>query len=252
MTADRPSPFRVLHDTVLNWAGDVVWLLPHQVQDHHVPLEGDPKPPVAPTTRDADMPTHLERINDWPGTDASGEGTSIWHPEGMQQPAPEADMTPEEMLADLKEFFRPIREHAMHMLERAKQPLPPVPTTRSIMAQQAASDPMIADGIAPAPGEPVETKAYSDVIVPPPVVTPVPSPSLVPPTEAIPPDAHETVLPYKPVLTKGLAGEDRWDVVDAAGHSAGYVKDEPNSEAGAQARADFLNSEPNAPASTDA
>lgn len=37
-------------------------------------------------TRGDDRRTHIMRINDWPGSDASGEGTAIWHPEASQDP----------------------------------------------------------------------------------------------------------------------------------------------------------------------
>jgi hypothetical protein len=204
-----PSRFRLLRDTALNWVGDIVWLLPHQVMDHHAPADGDAKTLFAATARDADVPTHLERINDWPGTDASGEGTSIWHPEGCQQPAAEIDMTPEQF-ADLKDFLKPVRDFAIYALEQARLPAP-----------------MTA------------TKAYSDGAT---EAGTMPMPELSPAQrDALPPNGPAVVLPYSAVPTKGLAGEDRWDVVDAAGHSAGYVNDKENTQAGAEALAAFLN-----------
>lgn len=213
MTDIQPSRFRVLVDTTLNWAGDIVFLLPHQVREHHAPAETDPRPLVAATVRDADIPTTLERINDWPGTDASGEGTNIWHPEGRQQPIPEFEMTPEQMLADLKEFFKPMRDYAIYQLEQAKLPPPPVLTTRSIMAEQAAAS---------------EAVSNTDTVVA--------------------DDSYGTPLgtvgPYSVVTAKGLAGEDRWDVVDASGTSTGYIGEADNSEDGAKAHAEFLNGGP--------
>lgn len=38
------------------------------------------------TRNEIDRRTHIERINDWPGSDASGEGTARWHPSGTQDP----------------------------------------------------------------------------------------------------------------------------------------------------------------------
>jgi hypothetical protein len=79
MTDIQPQRYRLLQDTALNWSGDVVWLTPGQVRDHHVLVTDEIPASSAETVRGADLPTTIERINDWPGTDASGEGTAIWH-----------------------------------------------------------------------------------------------------------------------------------------------------------------------------
>lgn len=209
----QPSRFRVMVDTALNWAGDIVFLLPHQVRDHHTPAETEPRPIVAATVRDADLPTKLELINDWPGTDASGEGTNIWHPEGRQQPIPEFEMTPEQMLADLKAFFQPMRDYAVYQLEQAKLPPPAPLTTRSILAEQAAASEAMSNS-----GTVIADDSYGQSV--------------------------GTVGPYSVVTAKGLAGEDRWDVVDASGTSTSYIGEKDNSEDGAKAHAAFLNGSP--------
>ncbi len=76
-------------------------------------------------------------------------------------------MTDEQMAA-LQEFMRPIRDLAIHELERAKQPIPVMPTTRSILAQQTAeaeaarqADPL-PDGAPDPLAPPLETRHYAD------------------------------------------------------------------------------------------
>jgi hypothetical protein len=60
----------------------------------------------------------------------------------------------------------------------------------------------------------------------------------------LPVEPDGTTRPYSAVTAKGLAGEDRWDVVDANGISTRYIGETDNSEDGAKARAAFLNTEP--------
>lgn len=44
--------------------------------------------------RNEDRRTHIERINDWDGNDASGEGTCIYHPFGREAEAFHVAPTP--------------------------------------------------------------------------------------------------------------------------------------------------------------
>src|ERR1700733_13926150 len=74
-------------------------------------------------------------------------------------------------------------------------------------------------------------------------------PVVVPPVgAALPDDSYGTPVgttgPYTVVTAKGLAGEDRWDVVDSAGVSTGYVNEDVNTQAEAEAQAAFLNGGP--------
>lgn len=78
------AQYRVLKDTTLHWTGDIIWLEPEHVQDHHEPVTTPP--PVTRSDGHKDRPPHISRINDWPGSDASGEGTARWHPSGTQDP----------------------------------------------------------------------------------------------------------------------------------------------------------------------